>query len=160
MSRWQHRWQRTKRKCQRWMRAVQRWMRAVQRWVADQVFKDAIAFSLIVLAVSVLVVGLMYRSYALWTDEFWKGVFIEFTGMIFDIAVFGVVIALYLRFRDRHQEVRRQQEIIDDFKKWGSDEARYRIAGAIRVSMSSRRGRHFPLSRTPGAATSSSSAAA
>ncbi len=132
MSREQNKSRRRRWKYQRRIRNFRRRIRNFRRWLADQIYSDAIAFSLIVLAISILIVGLMYRSYARWTDEFWKGVFIEFTGMIFDVAVFGVLIAFFIRITERRREIRRQEEIIDDFKKWDSDEARYRIAGAIR----------------------------
>lgn len=63
---------------------------------------------------------------------FWSGLFVEFNGMLFDIVVFGVLISLFMRATERRREVRRQQEIVDDYKKWDSEEARFRIAGAIR----------------------------
>ena len=48
-----------------------------------------------------------------------------------DLVVFRVVIAVMVR-RDRKREIRSRQELIGGFKKWDSDEARYRIAGAVR----------------------------
>lgn len=119
-------------KLKHWRQKYQRWIRSVWRWVVDQIYRDAIAFSLVVLLVSILVVSLLYPTITEWADEFWKGVLVEFTGMIFDIAVFGVVIAFFLRLTERRREIRHQQEIIDDFKKWNSEEARFRIAGAVR----------------------------
>ena len=49
-----------------------------------------------------------------------------------DLLVFGVVIGVVIVRRDRRREIRSQQELIDDFKKWDSEEARHRIAGAVR----------------------------
>ena len=51
---------------------------------------------------------------------------------MFDIILFGVIIAFFMFLRDRRKAIERYQEEIDDFKKWDSEEARYRIAGAIR----------------------------
>ncbi|MCH8981687.1 hypothetical protein IH922_06685, partial [candidate division KSB1 bacterium] len=44
----------------------------------------------------------------------------------------AVIIAFFIFLRDRRKAIERHQEEIDDFKKWDSEEARYRIAGAIR----------------------------
>ena len=119
-------------KLRHWRQKYQRWIRSVWRWLADQIYSDAIAFSLVVLLASILVVALLYPTFTEWADEFWKGVFVEFTGMIFDIAVFGVGVAFFLRLTQRRREIRHQQEIIGDYKKWNSEEARFRIAGAVR----------------------------
>ena len=70
-----------------------------------------------------------------WYDDFsgmHQGVYVEAVGATMDIIVFGVIIALFVFSRDRRLEISRQMELIDDFKKWNSDEARYRIAGAVR----------------------------
>ena len=41
-------------------------------------------------------------------------------------------LALVIVRRDRRRETVSQHELIDDFKKWDSEEARHRIAGAVR----------------------------
>ena len=64
--------------------------------------------------------------------ETWQGVFIEAAGAVMDLVVFGVVIGVVVVRRDRWREVRSHQEQIDDYKKWDSEEARHRIAGAVR----------------------------
>ena len=65
--------------------------------------------------------------------ETWQGVFIEAAGAVMDLVVFGVVIGVVVVRRDRWREVRSHQEQIDDYKKWDSEEARHRIAGAVRA---------------------------
>ena len=70
-----------------------------------------------------------------WYEEFsdmYQGVFVEAVGAVMDIIVFGIIIALFVFIRERRREVSRQMELIDDFKKWNSEEARHRIAGAIK----------------------------
>ena len=61
------------------------------------------------------------RAYRAW-DETWQGAFIEAAGAIVDLIVFGVVIGVVIVRRDRRREIRGQQELIDDFKKWDSEE--------------------------------------
>lgn len=74
----------------------------------------------------------VYLIFPRFSEGYFEGVFVEFSGMLFDIAVFGLLIAFVARRQIDRDEIKRQQEIIDDFKSWGSDEAQYRIAGAIR----------------------------
>lgn len=68
--------------------------------------------------------------------EIFQGIYIEATGAAMDIVIFGFVLALLAYMADRRREritdIARQKELIDDFKKWNADEARYRIAGAVR----------------------------
>ena len=71
------------------------------------------------------------RDYDVWS-EMWRGVFIEATGAVMDLVVFGVVIGVVMLRRNRKQQIRTHLELIEDFKKWDSEEARYRIAGAVR----------------------------
>ncbi len=64
--------------------------------------------------------------------EIFRGVYIEASGAVMDIVFFGVILAILANMTSRCQDVTRQMELIDDYKKWDSAEARYRIAGAIR----------------------------
>jgi uncharacterized protein YjbI with pentapeptide repeats len=42
------------------------------------------------------------------------------------------VLAIFEQRRGRQQEIARQREVIDDYKRWDHPEAHFRIAGAIR----------------------------
>lgn len=68
--------------------------------------------------------------------EILRGIYIEATGAAMDIVVFGFVLALLVYWTNRRREhaleIARHKELFDDFKKWDADEARYRIAGALR----------------------------
>ena len=84
--------------------------------------------------------GLILWSISPWyggpPGEVIRGVYIEATGAVMDIAVFGFLLALLVlwtnRSRERAVDIARHKELIDDFKKWNADEARHRIAGALR----------------------------
>ncbi len=41
-----------------------------------------------------------------------------------DVLVFGVLIGVVIVRRDRRREIRSHVELIEDFKKWDSEEAR------------------------------------
>lgn len=83
---------------------------------------------LLVLSITLVILGF---NYAFWTDMS-KGIFIEAVGAAMDILIFGILLAFASFLGEKRREIRRQQDVIDDFKKWNSDEARYRIAGAVR----------------------------
>ncbi len=57
---------------------------------------------------------------------------VEFWGLIFDIFFILIVFSFFEYRRQRSQNIQHQQEIIDDYKRWDSPEAHFRIAGAIR----------------------------
>jgi uncharacterized protein YjbI with pentapeptide repeats len=57
---------------------------------------------------------------------------VEFVGLIYDLLFILVFFAIFEHRRQSRLDERRQQEVIDDYKKWNSDEAKFRIAGAIR----------------------------
>lgn len=103
-------------------------------WVSlrGQFLKDSVSLSLLILLLSTVAVFSVYQNWPGIRADFWSGVFIEFTGMLFDVVVFGVLISLYARVIERRRDIKRQQEIIDDYKKWDSEEARYRIAGSTK----------------------------
>lgn len=56
----------------------------------------------------------------------------EMGGMTLDVFFILIVFALFEHRRDRRQEIARQREVIDDYKRWDHPEAHLRIAGAIR----------------------------
>ncbi len=57
---------------------------------------------------------------------------VEFWGLIFDIFFILIVFSFFEHRRQRLQGIQNQQEIIDDYKRWDSPEAHFRIAGAVR----------------------------
>lgn len=61
-------------------------------------------------------------------DELWP----EMGGMTLDVFFILIVFAWFEHRREKRQDIARQREVIDDFKRWDQPEAHYRIAGAIR----------------------------
>ena len=94
-----------------------------QRWNALglTIKSSPIYISLALLALFIVIIPIAMGIYTSLKEGYWSGVFIEFHGMIFDIAVFGIVIAAFTKSINRRLEMQRQQEIIDDYKKWNSE---------------------------------------
>ncbi|MCZ0944152.1 MAG: ankyrin repeat domain-containing protein [Gammaproteobacteria bacterium] len=113
-----------------WKVRVRRWAGSGSRWLEDWV-DPQVRFVATVAAIGFAVMWIVGRWYGAW-DDFWKGVYIEGTGALLDLVVIGIIIGLIVGRRERKRQIQNQQELIDDFKKWDSEEARYRIAGAVR----------------------------
>jgi hypothetical protein len=56
----------------------------------------------------------------------------ELAGLTFDIFFVLIVFSLFEFRRQKWEANSRQREIIDDYKRWNGEEARVRLAGAIR----------------------------
>jgi uncharacterized protein YjbI with pentapeptide repeats len=79
-----------------------------------------------------LVVGVSLPYYLDSEKNFFEGVLQEAHGMIFDIAVIGILI-FWLNERGRtRQLVRSYKDEIDDFRMWESEEAAFRNVGNIK----------------------------
>lgn len=117
-------------------RIISKWLKAlplrVWNWIKTEIFSSTVIFSVITLLLCVLISLSLYSIYPDYRVGFFEGIFIEFNGMIFDIFVFGIVTAVFIQLTEKNRELTRQREIIDDYKKWDSDEGKLRIAGAVR----------------------------
>lgn len=115
-------------------------MRDWRRGALRKLPSEERAMPIMIAAAIAIVTIAIILSFSTWYSEkhgeILPGVYIEATGAVMDIVVFGIVLALLSlwtnRNRERTLDITRQKELIDDFKKWNSDEARHRIAGAIR----------------------------
>jgi uncharacterized protein YjbI with pentapeptide repeats len=94
--------------------------------------KPILTNSLVLATVFLLVVGISIPYYLKSADSFFAGVLQEAHGMIFDIAIIGVLI-YWLNDRGRtQQQVRSYKDEIDDFRMWESEEAAFRNVGNIK----------------------------
>ena len=118
----------SRRRRRRWEKYKNR-ARTIRRWLGY--WFGPIWFALALTIVTAGGIYLLKVFYPTWSP-LGQGLYVEAAGAMFDILLFGVIIAFFIFLRDRRKAIERHQEEIDDFKKWDSEEARYRIAGAIR----------------------------
>lgn len=59
-------------------------------------------------------------------------ILVELNGLVFDLFLFGVVIALFNNLTEKQREIHRYKEEIDDYRKWDEKEATFRIVGNIK----------------------------
>lgn len=64
-------------------------------------------------------------------EEFLKNIVVEYHGMLLDIIVFGILIAVFNKAGERKKEIQKYLEEIDDYRHWKEPEAKFRIRGNI-----------------------------
>lgn len=113
-----------------WRRRARKGIQNVRPGLAQTADRQVALISVLVV-VGFAVWGVAGRRFGAWT-EIWQGVYVEAAGALMDLVVFGIIIGIALALRERKRQIRSHQELINDFKKWDSEEGRYRIAGAVR----------------------------
>ncbi|NOS94776.1 MAG: pentapeptide repeat-containing protein [Cyclobacteriaceae bacterium] len=99
----------------------------------DEVVEKPLLTSAIVLViVAVIVISLSLPYYISDFRSFWMQVLAEAHGMIFDIAVIGILLYWLNQNGEIRQRIRTYKDEIDDFRLWESDEAAFRTVGNIK----------------------------
>lgn len=94
--------------------------------------KPLLTSSIVLVCVAVLVISLSLRYYIADYDSFMAQVLAEAHGMIFDIAVIGILIFWLNQNGEIRQRIRTYKDEIDDFRLWESEEAAFRTVGNIK----------------------------
>jgi uncharacterized protein YjbI with pentapeptide repeats len=99
----------------------------------ERLLEEPILISIgVLLVLSLVVVGLSFPLYLSETHEFFVNILAEAHGMIFDIAVIGILIFWLTGVGQKRQRIRAYQDEIDDFRMWESEEAAFRTVGNIK----------------------------
>ncbi len=99
----------------------------------NDVLEKPVLTSLIVLGLlSVVVLSLSLRYYLEDFDAYWGQILVEAHGMLFDIAVIGILIFWLNKSGEERQRIRTYKDEIDDFRLWESEEAAFRTVGNIK----------------------------
>ncbi|WKK77760.2 pentapeptide repeat-containing protein [Marivirga salinae] len=95
--------------------------------------KKPILTSVIVLVfLSILVLGLSLSYYLEDFRGFFKEVLAEAHGMLFDIAIIGILIYWLRENGEKQLRIKMYKDEIDDFRQWESEEAAFRTVGNIK----------------------------
>ncbi len=104
----------------------------IQKYI-NRILEEPIIISFLVLIVmSLIVIGLSVPLYLSDTHDFYVNVLAEAHGMIFDIAVIGILIFWLNGVGLKRQRIRSYRDEIDDFRMWESEEAAFRTVGNIK----------------------------
>src|SRR5690606_37673286 len=77
-------------------------------------------------------IGLSLPYYLANFEEFYMQVLAEAHGMIFDIAIIGILILWLNKSGEKRQRIKTYKDEIDDFRLWESEEAAFRTVGNIK----------------------------
>jgi uncharacterized protein YjbI with pentapeptide repeats len=94
--------------------------------------KPLLTSTIVLVVIATLVISLSLRYYIHDFDNFWAQVLAEAHGMIFDIAVIGILIFWLNQNGQIRQRIRFYRDEIDDFRLWESEEAAFRTVGNIK----------------------------
>jgi uncharacterized protein YjbI with pentapeptide repeats len=94
--------------------------------------KPLLTSAIVLLFVAILVIGLSLKYYLRDFDDFISQVLVEAHGMIFDIAIIGILLVWLNQNGEIRQRIRMYKDEIDDFRLWESDEAAFRTVGNIK----------------------------
>jgi BTB/POZ domain-containing protein KCTD9 len=94
--------------------------------------KPLLTSTIVLVTVAILVISLSLRYYINDFDTFIQQVLAEAHGMIFDIAVIGILIFWLNQNGEVRQRIRTYKDEIDDFRLWESEEAAFRTVGNIK----------------------------
>ncbi len=99
----------------------------------DRILEEPILISFLVLIIlALLIIGISIPHYFSETDDFMINLLAEAHGMIFDIAVIGILIFWLNQIGQKKQRIRAYIDEIDDFRMWESEEAAFRTVGNIK----------------------------
>lgn len=107
-------------------------LKKIQDLFNDVIEKPMLTTSLVLVGVAIIVLGLSFRYYLNDFDSFWPQILAEAHGMIFDIAVIGLLIYWLNQNGETRQRIRTYRDEIDDFRLWESEEAAFRTVGNIK----------------------------
>ena len=94
--------------------------------------KPLLTSTIVLVVVTILVLGLSMPYYVHDFKSFIPQVLAEAHGMIFDIAVIGILIFWLNKSGETRQRIRTYKDEIDDFRLWESEEAAFRTVGNIK----------------------------
>ena len=94
--------------------------------------KPLLTSTIVLVVVTIVVLGLSMPYYINDFKSFIPQVLAEAHGMIFDIAVIGILIFWLNKNGETRQRIRTYKDEIDDFRMWESEEAAFRTVGNIK----------------------------
>lgn len=94
--------------------------------------KPILTSTIVLVVLAILVISLSLPYYLENFHSFYGQVLAEAHGMIFDIAVIGILIFWLNKTGEKRSRIRTYKDEIDDFRLWESQEAAFRTVGNIK----------------------------
>ncbi len=104
----------------------------ISEYVNSIIEKPILTSAIVLVLLAILVIGFSLRYYFADFDAFFAQVMAEAHGMLFDIAIIGILIFWLNKNGEMRQRIRTYKDEIDDFRLWESEEAAFRTVGNIK----------------------------
>lgn len=104
----------------------------IEEKVKDILEKPILTSFIVLLILAIIVLGLSTPYYLANFKDFFKEVLAEAHGMLFDLAIIGILIFWLRETGEKRLRIRMYQDEIDDFRQWESEEAAFRTVGNIK----------------------------
>jgi uncharacterized protein YjbI with pentapeptide repeats len=114
------------------MKFFKKQVKKVKEFYDNIIEKPLLTSTIVLVLVAILVLSLSLSYYINDTYDFVGQVLSEAHGMIFDIAVIGILLFWLNQNGDVRQRIRTYKDEIDDFRLWESEEAAFRTVGNIK----------------------------
>ncbi|MBS1976267.1 MAG: pentapeptide repeat-containing protein [Bacteroidetes bacterium] len=111
---------------------IGRWSERVVAYFHHVVERPILTSTYVLALVTIVVVSLSLPYYLNDFNSFWSQILGEAHGMIFDIAVIGILLFWLNQSGEIRQRIRTYRDEIDDFRLWASEEAAFRTVGNIK----------------------------
>lgn len=100
--------------------------------VVYYIIERPILTSFVILLLSALVIAVLSWQHYVSIEDFGAQILVEAHGMLFDIAIIGILMYWLNQNGEIRQRIRSYLNEIDDFRLWRSEESAFRIVGNIR----------------------------
>ena len=104
----------------------------IVKWYTGVIEQPVLTSFIVLLLISFIVLGLSIPYYRYNFYDFYGQVLAEAHGMIFDIAVIGILILWLNKSGEERLRIKTYKDEIDDFRLWKSEEAAFRTVGNIK----------------------------
>ncbi len=104
----------------------------LEEYINSIIEKPILTSSIVLAIMTVIVLSFSLKYYLRDFDMFFGQVMAEAHGMLFDIAVIGILIFWLNKNGEVRQRIRTYKDEIDDFRLWESEEAAFRTVGNIK----------------------------
>ena len=111
---------------------INRQIKRLKNYFDEVIEKPLLTTSFVLLFVTVVVFALSLKFWIHDFENFYLQILSEAYGMIFDIAVIGILLFWLNQNGDTRQRIRTYKDEIDDFRLWESEEAAFRTVGNIK----------------------------
>lgn len=111
---------------------INEWFEGLGKRIYTISEKPILTSTIVLVIVGIVVITASLPYYTADFNDFFGQVLAEAHGMIFDIAVIGILIFWLNKTGEKRARIRTYKDEIDDFRLWESEEAAFRTVGNIK----------------------------